>query len=56
MTGKPEGFAPQRNRPDWHGWIALTWVLVWGWAYAVMAIQARASRVLSWIRSLTIGQ
>jgi hypothetical protein len=52
MASKPEESAPRRNRPDWRGWIALAWVLVWGWAYALMAIQARAPQVVSWFRSL----
>ena len=55
MARKPEGMAPQRNRPDWRGWIAVVWVLVWGWAYAVMAVQARAPQVVSWFQSLTAG-
>lgn len=38
---------------DWRGWIALTWVVVWGWAYALMAIQARSPQVLEWIRALS---
>jgi hypothetical protein len=55
MVRKPGGSAPGQNRPDWRGWIALLWVLVWGWAYAVMTIQARAPQVVSWLRSLTAG-
>jgi hypothetical protein len=42
-----------RARPDWRGWIALAWVVFWGWAYALMAIQARSPQVLEWIRKLT---
>jgi hypothetical protein len=45
-----------RTRPDWRGWIALTWVLVWAWAYALMAIEARSPQVLAWFRSLTTGR
>ena len=55
MAPKPEESVTQRNRPDWRGWIALVWVLVWGWAYALMAIQAKAPQVVSWVRSLTTG-
>jgi len=39
-------------RPDWRGWIALAWVVAWGWAYALMAIQARSPQVLGWIRTI----
>jgi hypothetical protein len=42
-----------RQGIDWRGWIALTWVMVWGWAYALMAIQARSPQVLEWIRALS---
>jgi hypothetical protein len=38
--------------PDWRGWIALLWVLWWGWAYGVMAIQARGPLVLAWLRTI----
>ena len=37
-----------RRRPDWHGWIGLAWVVIWGSAYAVTVIQARCPRLLSW--------
>jgi hypothetical protein len=40
------------TRPDWRGWIVLVWVLVWGWAYALMAIQARSPQLLEWMRAL----
>jgi hypothetical protein len=50
----PERPVP-RPRPDWRGWIVLTWVLIWGWAYALMAIEAKAPRVLTWIRSSRPG-
>jgi hypothetical protein len=39
-------------RFDWRGWIALAWVLWWGWAYALMAVRARGPQVVAWIRSL----
>ena len=39
------------DRPDWRGWIGLAWVLVWGWAYALMAIEARSPQALAWFRS-----
>lgn len=55
MVRRHDGFARNPYRADWRGWIALTWVLVWGWAYAAMAIQARAPQVVSWIRSVTTG-
>jgi hypothetical protein len=46
---------PGRTDPriDWRGWIGLAWVLYWGWAYALMAIQARAPKVLDWMRNLS---
>jgi hypothetical protein len=45
----------RRSRPDWRGWITLVWVIVWGWAYGTMAIHARATQVLAWLRSWTAG-
>ncbi len=41
---------PDRIRIDWRGWLALAWVLWWGWAYALMVIHARSPLVLSWLR------
>jgi hypothetical protein len=41
-----------RWRLDWRGWIALCWVLWWGWAYGAMAIQAKSPQVLTWLRTL----
>jgi hypothetical protein len=41
-----------RPRIDWRGWIALAWVIGWGWAYAAMAFQARAPQVLAWFRTI----
>jgi hypothetical protein len=54
-TGGNRPFDPRSSssRPDWRGWIALAWVVVWGWAYALMAIQARSPQVLEWIRALS---
>jgi hypothetical protein len=49
------GILRDRSRPDWRGWIALIWVIVWGWAYAIMAFHARAPQVLAWLRSWTAG-
>jgi hypothetical protein len=43
------------SRPDWRAWIALVWVIVWGWAYGTMAFQARAPQALAWLRTLTAG-
>jgi hypothetical protein len=37
---------------DWRGWIALAWVLGWGFAYSLMVVQARAPQVLAWARAL----
>ncbi len=53
-TGDSPGSAADRSgRPDWRGWIGLAWVVFWGWAYALMAIQARAPQFVHWIRTLT---
>jgi hypothetical protein len=45
---------PGRTDPriDWRGWIALAWVLFWGWAYVLMVIHARAPQVLGWLERL----
>jgi hypothetical protein len=43
---------PDRWRLDWRGWITLAWVLWWGWAYAVMAVQARGPQVMAWLRAI----
>jgi hypothetical protein len=51
MPERPVPRPSRRIRTDWRGWIALTWAIGWGWAYALMAIQARAPQVLAWIRS-----
>ena len=56
MTERPVPQRSPRTRPDWRGWIALAWVFVWGWAYALMAIQARAPQVLAWYRSMKVGR
>jgi hypothetical protein len=58
VTGPPPsaeagGDGPSdRPRLDWRGWIAVAWVLIWGWSYALMAIQARAPQVLDWMRTV----
>jgi hypothetical protein len=51
MPERPVPRLSPRIRPDWRGWIVLAWVLIWGWAYALMAIEAKAPQVLAWIRS-----
>ncbi len=43
---------PERLRIDWRGWLALAWALWWGWAYALMVIEARSPQVLSWLRQI----
>jgi hypothetical protein len=45
-----EGEALSR-RLDWRGWLALAWVVYWGWAYAVMATKARWPLVSAWLHS-----
>jgi hypothetical protein len=37
---------------DWRGWVALAWAAFWGWAYALMLLQARAPQVLRGIKAL----
>jgi hypothetical protein len=37
---------------DWRGWIALAWAMVWGWAYVLVALQARAPQIVCWIRTI----
>ena len=49
--GTPQAAA---SRTDWRGWLALAWVVLWGSAYAVMAIQARAPQVVQWLRHLMV--
>ena len=39
--------------PDWRGWIALAWASLWGIAYALMVIQARAPQFLRWVETFT---
>jgi hypothetical protein len=58
--GRPVGPAPRdrsltvaaRFSADWRGWIALAWVVFWGFAYALMVLQARAPRILHGIGTL----
>ena len=33
---------------DWRGWIALAWAMLWGWAYALAVLQARAPQIFQW--------
>jgi hypothetical protein len=40
------------TRVDWRGWIALAWVVFWGWAYILMAFQARSPQIVHWIKGL----
>jgi hypothetical protein len=34
---------------DWRGWLVLTWVIGWGWIYALMVVHARGPQVLAWL-------
>ncbi len=52
MQITPRLRVPKRIRIDWRGWIALTWALRWGWAYALMVIQARSPQILSLLRQI----
>jgi hypothetical protein len=45
--------ADRVGRADWRGWIGVAWVVGWGSAYALMAIQARAPQLLNWAARLT---
>ena len=56
MNGTTDSAVRARSRPDWRGWIALAWVIGWGWAYGIMAFHARAPQVLAWLRRWTAGQ
>ena len=38
-------------RCDWRGWIALVWVLWFGWLYTLMVLQTKFPQVLAWVRS-----
>jgi hypothetical protein len=35
---------------DWRGWIALVWVIWWGWLYSLMVIETKCPQVLIWLR------
>jgi hypothetical protein len=41
-------------RWDWRGWIALAWVLWFGWLYSLMVVETKFPLVLAWLR--TIGR
>jgi len=47
-------FRATQARWDWRGWIALAWVLWWGWLYSLMVLEAKFPQVLAWLR--TIGK
>jgi hypothetical protein len=58
---RPEGTLTDRpsvtpwaigSKVDWRGWIAVAWVIGWGWAYGTMAFQAKAPQVLAWLRTI----
>ncbi len=48
----PPAASPPRARPDWRGWLALSWAVAWGSAYAVTAFHARAPQVIGWLRRM----
>jgi hypothetical protein len=53
-AGNSPGIVADRSgRPDWRGWIGLAWVVFWGWAYVLMAFNARSPQIVHWIRTLT---
>jgi len=41
-----------RSSPDWRGWVALAWVIFWGWAYVAMLLRARSPQLLQGINAL----
>ncbi len=45
------GAAPMRVI-EWRGWIAVVWAVIWGAAYALMAIEARAPLLRHWLDQL----
>jgi hypothetical protein len=54
MNLDPETANPKSSLSwrDWRGWIAVAWMLWWGWEYAVMMYHARAPQVLAWLAAL----
>jgi len=40
----------QQARWDWQGWIALAWVLWFGWLYSLMVLETKFPQVLAWLR------
>ena len=49
MSDTPDTTLRTRSRIDWRGWIALAWVLGWGWAYGITLFRARGNQVLEWL-------
>jgi hypothetical protein len=41
-----------RREVDWRGWIALAWVVWWGWAYCKMVVEVKGPQVLELIRTV----
>ncbi len=41
-----------QERCDWRGWIALAWVLWFGWLYSLMVLETKFPQVLIWLRAL----
>jgi hypothetical protein len=37
------------KRWDCRGWIALAWVLWWGWLYSLMVLETKFPQVLTWL-------
>ncbi len=37
-------------RWDWRGWLALAWVLWFGWLYSLMVLETKFPQVLAWLR------
>lgn len=38
------------KRVDWRGWIAVAWVLFWGFSFCGMVVRARGDRIKDWFR------
>ena len=39
------------KRVDWRGWIAVAWVLFWGFSFCGMVVRARGDRIKDWFRA-----
>jgi hypothetical protein len=43
-------------RCDWRGWLALGWVLWFGWLYGLMVLETKFPYILAWLcRALAVS-